>query len=50
MAKFTKQTRRMLILGIILLASLGALVGKYEVIGFAVVGFLTLLKGDSDED
>ena len=48
MAKFTRQTRRLLILGIILLACLGAFVGKYEVIGFAVVGFLTLLKGDED--
>jgi len=48
MTNFTRQTRRMLILGIVLLACLGALVEEYQVIGYAVVGFLTLLKGDDD--
>ena len=48
MAKTPRLTRRLLVLGIIFLACLGALVGKYEPIGLAVVGFIALLQGDGD--
>ena len=48
MKKISRVTRRMLIVGILILAGIGAVVGKYDFIGLALVGFLTLLKGDDD--
>ena len=46
---FTVQTRRLIILGIILLCCVGALVGKYEVITMTIPGFFALIKDDKDD-
>ncbi|MCK4240838.1 MAG: hypothetical protein KAX30_04385 [Candidatus Atribacteria bacterium] len=48
MKKFTIKTRRLIILGVILLACVGVVVGKNEALLVAVGGLLSLLKGDDD--
>jgi len=50
MANFTIKTRRLIVLGVMLLASVGALVGQYQILGVAVGGLLALLKNDSEND
>ena len=45
---FTIKTKRLIILGVILLACVGALIGERLVIGVAIGGLLSLLNGDSD--
>jgi len=48
MDKFTIKTRRIIILGIILLACVGPLVGENQTLLMAVGGLLALVKGDED--
>ncbi len=47
--KFTIKTRRLIILGVILLSCVGALIGQTETVPLAIGGLLALIKGDSDE-
>lgn len=49
MPKFTIKTRRLIILGVILLACVGALVGEFQILGVAIGGLLALLKDDKDD-
>jgi hypothetical protein len=48
MPKFTVRTKRIIILGVILLASVSAYCGQYEYVGVAIGGMLGLLKDDTD--
>jgi len=48
MPSFTVKTKRTIVLGVILLACVGALVGQYEILGVAVGGLLALLQDDKD--
>jgi hypothetical protein len=45
---FTVKTKRFIVLGVILLAMVGALVGQYEILGVVTGGLLALLKDDSE--
>ncbi len=47
-AQWTIKTRRLIILGVILLACLGALIGEKQTIILAIGGLLTLLKTDDE--
>jgi hypothetical protein len=44
--KFTVPTRRMIVLGIILLSCVGAYVGEDQTLLLAIGGLLALIKGD----
>lgn len=48
MPKFTVRTKRIIILGVILLAATAALCKQYEYLGVTIGGLLGLLKDDSD--
>ena len=51
MPNFTVKTRRIIILGVILLACLGALIGEGKtMLAMAIGGLLTLLKSDADSE
>lgn len=50
MPKFTVKTKRLMVLGIVLLALVGALVGKYEAIPMAITGFFALMQDKDDND
>ncbi len=46
---FQPKTRRICILGVILLCCIGALVEQYDVIPMGICGLLALIKDDKDE-
>ena len=43
---FAPSTRKIIVLGVIMLACVGALVGYRDAIGIAIAGLLGLMKGD----
>lgn len=49
MSKFTIGTKRLIVLGVILLACTATAVGQYQILGVAIGGLLALLKGDHEE-
>lgn len=50
MPKLQAKTRRICVLGVILLCCVGAMVGRYDVIGMGICGLLALVKDDKDEE
>ena len=48
MVKFTVKTRRLIVLGIILLSCVGAMIGEKQSIPLAIGGLLALVTGDGD--
>lgn len=50
MPKFTAKTRRIIVLGVLLLSLVGAFIGQPEILKYGLIGLLTLISSDSDEE
>lgn len=49
MPTLTPRNKKIIIMGVLLLACVGALVGQYEILGVAVGGLLGILQNDKEE-
>ena len=50
MTGYTSKTRRIIILGVILMACLAVYAKQYQILGVVAGGLLGLLKSDKEED
>lgn len=48
MPTLNSQNKKIILLGVVLLACVGAIVGQYEILGVAVGGLLGILQNDKE--